>query len=141
MPIEIKCVLDTSRLMAIAAQIPGGVDTALDKVANDTLALAVQSMEGEGHGMTYGTHVASAPGEPPAVDMGHLKGSGFIRKGRGIRIVGFSAEYAAHLEFGTVKMSARPFLLPAFVRAGKGLIAAIVVVFEGGRVKIVSGDQ
>lgn len=62
-------------------------------------------------------HIASAPGQPPAVDTGRLRASitHEVRKESNqiIGLVGTNVEYAPHLEFGTNKMAARPFLRPA----------------------------
>ena len=58
-------------------------------------------------------HRASAPGEPPASDTGRLAGA--IRadiEGRKAEVVA-DTEYAAWLEFGTLKMEPRPFMTPA----------------------------
>ena len=75
-----------------------------------------------GRGRVYGNHVASAPGHPPAVDMGQLHGSiQMERLGHGHYAVGTNDEKAPWLEFGTVgpeytggRILARPFLRPAF---------------------------
>lgn len=67
-------------------------------------------------------HRASAPGEAPASDTGRLVNSitahlnkismnkleSFVVAGRGV------VKYARMLEFGTAKIAARPFMLPAF---------------------------
>ena len=62
-------------------------------------------------------HQASAAGEPPATDTGRLVNSIYHdveNRGREIiGIVGAGVDYAIHLEFGTSKMAARPFLQPA----------------------------
>lgn len=61
-------------------------------------------------------HRASAPGEPPAVDTGNLINSirsQFPTKLKGVLNIG--AAYASFLEFGTRKMKARPYVLPAIV--------------------------
>lgn len=59
-------------------------------------------------------HRASAPGEAPAIDTGHLVNSFFTKKlSRLVRIIGVNAEYAAALEFGTERVAARPYLRPA----------------------------
>tara|TARA_R100001460_G_scaffold102170_1_gene146460 strand:+ start:222 stop:665 length:444 start_codon:yes stop_codon:yes gene_type:complete len=67
------------------------------------------------------THTASAAGEPPASDTGFLVNSITATVGKdGKFIVGdvkASAPYAAHLEFGTTKMSARPFFQPALQKS------------------------
>jgi hypothetical protein len=58
-------------------------------------------------------HQASAPGQPPAVDTGLLVGA-FSVKQVDSRTVALRvhASYAADLEFGTVRMAARPILRP-----------------------------
>lgn len=62
-------------------------------------------------------HTASAPGEAPAVDTGRLRQSIVANKlDPGHWQVGTNVEYALHLEYGTRKMSARPFMRPAFER-------------------------
>ena len=73
-------------------------------------------------------HRASAPGDPPAVDTGNLRGSitfervtkplGANVTGGAPRIttarrVGTNVEYGPYLEFGTPRVAARPFLEPA----------------------------
>lgn len=62
-------------------------------------------------------HQASAPGQPPAVDTGRLRSSIThdvrIERGGVIGRVGTNVEYAPHLELGTSRMAARPFLRPA----------------------------
>ena len=58
-------------------------------------------------------HRASAPGEAPASDTGRLAGA--IRadiEGRQAEVVA-DTEYAAWLEFGTMKIQPRPFMVPA----------------------------
>jgi HK97 gp10 family phage protein len=69
------------------------------------------------------SHRASAPGEAPASNTGRLINSissyvnrlsgvteGLVVAGRGV------VKYARMLEFGTAKMAARPFMVPAFER-------------------------
>lgn len=59
-------------------------------------------------------HVPSAPGEPPNNDTGHLKNNiESVRTGMLKAEVRSKAEYAGHLEFGTSKMAARPYMRPA----------------------------
>lgn len=59
-------------------------------------------------------HVASAPGEPPNNDTGHLASNIEIsREGPFTSRVTSNAAYSKALEFGTSKMSARPFMRPA----------------------------
>ena len=71
-------------------------------------------------GLTYKrrtvTHKASAPGEPPATDTGFLVSQIFAKVdvARLVADVESRAPYSKFLEFGTVNMEARPFLMPAF---------------------------
>ena len=58
--------------------------------------------------------VASAPGETPATDTGRLVSSVFAQIQPLSAEVGTDVDYGTHLEFGTVKMGARPWLHPAF---------------------------
>lgn len=68
----------------------------------------------------FRSHVASAPGQPPAVDAGALRGSIDIDITRGGVRVGTNAQTAPWLEYGTKgpeytggHIAARPFMRPA----------------------------
>lgn len=65
-------------------------------------------------------HIASAPGESPAVDTGFLSNSiqTTIKSDYEAEIV-IGAEYAEALEFGTGDISARPFVRPAIDSVSK----------------------
>lgn len=74
------------------------------------------------------SHQQSAPGEPPASDTGFLAANITSRVAKNtlsyIEYVGqvvATAEYAKHLEYGTVNMSARPFLRPALRNNAKAI--------------------
>lgn len=59
-------------------------------------------------------HQASAPGQSPASDTGALMGSIYSeQEGRFRWSVGSRLVYALYLEYGTVKMAARPYFRPA----------------------------
>lgn len=45
--------------------------------------------------------------------------------------VGTNKEYAAYVEFGTYKMAAQPYLVPALIGKQSDVIAAIVKEFKG----------
>lgn len=87
----------------------------------------------QGQGRRYGKHIASRPGEPPAIDTGILRASimnevelkGISVEGKvgpDIELiaakapVGTNVEYGYYLEIGTSKMEPRPFLRPAIKR-------------------------
>ena len=62
--------------------------------------------------------MASAPGEAPAIDYGHLLnslGSSILESdgNSATAQLGTNAEYAAPLEFGSAHTAARPFMRPA----------------------------
>lgn len=73
-----------------------------------------------GSGRTYGKHQASAPGSPPAPDLGNLKANTnadptLDQDGDDVvgRVVA-NAAYASALHSGTERVAARPFMdLPA----------------------------
>ncbi len=67
-------------------------------------------------GKQYGNHTASAPGQAPANWTGQLLRSIKVEKLKRISYVFVSAKYAEFLEFGTSKMRARPFIIPAFIK-------------------------
>lgn len=70
-------------------------------------------------GKRYGSHTSSAPGQSPANWTGKLLRSIKIQKTKGMAFVYITAKYAEFLEFGTSKMRARPFIIPAFIKTKK----------------------
>ena len=87
-------------------------------------------------------HVASAPGEPPAVDAGRLRSSIGHEEvqllGETISIrVGTNVEYAAALEFGNVYKNGRvllprPFMRPALEASKQEMTDALVADLQVG---------
>ena len=71
-------------------------------------------------------HRASAPGEAPASDTGRLVAAITydMDDRKPIAYVRAATEYAKRLEFGTVEVAARPFLLPAVKKNEKKIEAA-----------------
>jgi len=88
-------------------------------------ATAKRNVGGTGTGVFYGSHQASAPGEPPALWTGNLRGS------IGINItmtphaivgsVGSPEPYAGALEQGTIKMAPRPWLRRTLIECVEGV--------------------
>jgi len=81
------------------------IDAVVSKTARIILDRANASMEGAKHGHIYSLgkgryHQASAPGEPPAIDMGNLRGSGWAAAAAEPHqwLVGYNAKYAPILE-------------------------------------------
>lgn len=60
------------------------------------------------------------------VDTGFLRSTVFVQEAGDDVEIGFSAEYASYVEFGTYKMAAQPFLRPAFDEAELQALSAIV---------------
>ena len=71
------------------------------------------------HSITEGAvsgknHVPSKPGEPPNEDTGTLRRNITVTQVGPLHVrVSSNAPYSSHLEFGTSKMAARPFMGPA----------------------------
>ena len=83
-------------------------------------------------------HVASAPGEPPAIDTGHLWGSIEFEPGEEGTTqfvdIGTNVEYGLYLEEGTGRMARRPWLLTGIEMVDAdfrdGLIERVEGVFK-----------
>lgn len=110
------------RILALGPKATDGVRQAIldgalavDRSAKDSIQHGAKS------GIVYQkykprrTHRASAPGESPATDQGKLvAGITVVMDGDGLGAsVESRAGYSRELEFGTTKMGARPFLVPA----------------------------
>jgi HK97 gp10 family phage protein len=82
---------------------------------------SIQSHKSSGNVYVRGSisHTASTAGNPPNSDTGNLVKNITIQKISGGYDVGSrkGAPYGVHLEFGTSKMAARPWLTPAFYLA------------------------
>jgi len=122
MEVEVRGAEEIQKKMAqVVQQLPRGIKTAMGQATLIVMREAITSMRpGTGRVYKRGSiiHRASAPGFPPAVDTGRLRAS--IRPevkrmgGEIVGIVGSNVAYAPHLEFGTSRMAARPFLKRAF---------------------------
>ena len=110
-----------ARQEKMEAQLGTAVKLAAQDVKNECVR---EISKGSRTGKTYKRrgveHQASAPGEFPKTDTGRLVGSLAFRMLNALTAIAGSiagdsivAEYAKSLEFGTRKMAARPFLVPA----------------------------
>lgn len=108
-----------NRLPQIAAALRPAVRVVIDQTCKELETEIKADMAEPKSGRIYlrgqtGEHQASAPGQPPAVDYGILIGSvqsAMLRDDLGL--VAEGTEYAAALEYGTVRMAARPHMAPA----------------------------
>lgn len=80
-------------------------------------------------------HRASAPGHPPASDMGRLRASITRLVERELLAwvgqVGTDVKYGAHLEFGTSRMAARPFMLTTLESIRPQLLVIFAITLGG----------
>lgn len=70
--------------------------------------------------------ILNAAVENCPVDTGFLQSTAFMQQSGDDVEIGFGAEYASYVEFGTYKMAAQPFLRPAFDEAEEAALSAIV---------------
>ena len=123
--IEIKGDKEYLALIAkMKKELPKRVDASLFTGSLDTMNEAKKSIQAhQSSGNVYSrgsiTHTASTAGNPPNSDTGNLVKNITIQKIKGGYDVGSrkGAPYGVHLEFGTSKMAARPWLTPAFYLA------------------------
>lgn len=112
-----KVTIDSAGLEAIRKQ----AGRLIYKIIRDVKSTILDLMREPKSGRTYWkgknrniAHVASAPGEAPAVDHGLLWNSisGIMtRPTTGVIAVG--ARYGIFLELGTINMERRPYIVPA----------------------------
>lgn len=122
--IEIKGL---ENVMAQMEKMPLLVSKAVEQgmmhIALDARTNAIESVQAGGKsGRVYKrrnvVHRASAPGQSPASDTGFLVRSIIAQvSGEMTAQLVVKANYAVHLEYGTQKMAARPFVRPAAEKA------------------------
>lgn len=140
------------RQLRIATQFPAEVaEDSIRIIGEDLVKEVKESLSGPGTGRTYvksnphRIHIASAPFEPPASDLGRLWGSYKIlrlRKGgdRGSYVeVGSHVDYSLYLEYGTRNMRPRPHLRPAAARTASHIPGIIQAVARAKGVRLRSG--
>lgn len=116
---SLKVTVDTAGLRRLIAEEPRRVDTWLRGVAEQMVGDVKLSFGSGPGGRTYKRgrkyHVASSPGHAPNVDTGTLRAS--IKQqpaGHLTYRISDGVEYGVHLEYGTSRMAARPFMTPVF---------------------------
>lgn len=116
---DLQIKVDMRKLQNIINNEPARADAWLRGVGMQILGDIQLSFGTSPDGKTHtrGTvkHVASQPGYPPNIDTGALRGSMGLRKlGNMTYEIHDGVEYGVHLELGTEKMAARPFVNPVF---------------------------
>jgi len=134
------------KLANVGSEIPGSVTRELVIGANDIRNTIITSMQRDKKtGLPYrrgkNIHIASAPGESPAVDFGELLRSiMFDVREMEVEVGNLAgAPYGGFLEEGTENMEPRPWLHPAvnehfddiLSHVGKSALVVINKPFEG----------
>jgi HK97 gp10 family phage protein len=118
--LKYKLRIESNRLAAIARKLPLETQTAVAETLSDIETGVKLSMREAKSGRFYRRgkdriHLASAAGQAPAIDYGHLIDS--IQQKLYKTVIGgevfTNSEYAEPLEFGTRKMAPRPSMAPA----------------------------
>jgi hypothetical protein len=126
----------TSRaLKQFGGDASAGLQDLIQRTAVRVQATAVRSIQrGPKSGRRYRRgskwHQASAPGQAPATDTGALASSVARVDGTMESAVGTGLNYGRDLEFGTSKMAARPWLLPALESQRQYFAAGINKLLE-----------
>lgn len=103
-------------------QLPRAVMDALESGANTIRNAAIIEIQAAAHGETYTryapkrTGTASAPGDAPHTDTGNLVNNIQVQRETNlvkVGIMGDGAIYGKYLEYGTNRITKRPWLAPA----------------------------
>lgn len=101
-----QVILNMNKLLELEREAPGRAEKVVQKIAQDCEAVIAQN---------WNDQQPAPPGEPPGVDTGNLKNSIKAEPGNEplTWVIHDGVEYGIWLEYGTEKMAARPWLLPA----------------------------
>lgn len=92
------------------------IEQILDQRAAKLTQILQAELSQPGRGRLYGSHRASAPGDPPAADTGRLRREIDTAAQPGHRRITIKAPYAYDLEFGARTVAPRPFARPAIIK-------------------------
>lgn len=114
-----------ARLNGLAGQKKAALVGRALFVGGETIRAHAQRSITEG-AVSGKSHVASAPGQPPNEDTGHLRTRIEVTQPAPLRVeIASEARYSAALEYGTSRMAARPFMGPA-ARARRKEVTGLV---------------
>lgn len=118
----------TAALARLDAQATKDVQDVINATAQNIRSTAIRSIKNSpANGRAYKNHTASAEGNPPRTDTGRLVGSIAVVMPENAKAleaeIGAYVNYAAHLEYGTRNMGARPFMFPALEQNMKGYLS------------------
>jgi len=135
----VKSVSDA--LSRLDAQATKDVQDVINSTAQNIRNTAIRSIKNSpATGRVYsrgdGAHTASSVGNPPRTDGGGLVRSIAVVMPDNARAleaeIGAYVDYAAHLEYGTRNMGARPFMFPALEQNMKGFLTKIKQALQKG---------
>jgi len=124
----IRIDMSYNNLAKLAKALPDETDKIVQETADALRTEMIESMQEPKSGRSYGAHVASAPGEAPAVDSGNLSGN--TNKSSSNKAISVekikiahakltvNTDYGAALEYGSRRkrggvLRSRPFVRPA----------------------------
>ena len=121
---NINISMSYNHLARLAREFPVETDKIVQETADALKADMVERMQEPKSGRSYqrakhGSHVASAPGEAPAVDSGNLSGQILKKKiGTAKATITINTDYGVALEYGSRRkkggrLAKRPFVRPA----------------------------
>ena len=118
-------VVFTSHLDDVITHLNGQLKGRMIEACNEVRNTTLETLSGTRSGRTYcvpGTkrlYTASAPGEAPAIATGELRQhvKWELEQGGKVGLVGTDLEKGLHLEYGTSKMQARPWLRKSFEKS------------------------
>jgi HK97 gp10 family phage protein len=128
-------------LSRLDAQATKDVQDVINSTAQNIRNTAIRSIKNSpATGRVYkrgdGAHTASSEGNPPRTDGGGLARSIAVKmpqQGKALEAeVGAYIDYAAHLEYGTRNMGARPFMFPALEQNMKGFLSKMKQALQRG---------
>lgn len=125
----------TDALSKLDAQATNDVHDVINATAQNIRNTAIRSIKNSpANGRVYRNHTASAEGNPPRTDTGRLVSSIAVvmpENGKALEAeIGAYVNYAAHLEYGTRNMGARPFMFPALEQNMKGYVSKMKQALE-----------
>lgn len=125
----------TEALARLDAQATKDVQDVISSTAQNIRNTAIRSIKNSpATGRVYKNHTASAEGNPPRTDTGRLASSIAVvmpENGKALEAeIGAYVNYAAHLEYGTRNMGARPFMFPALEQNMKGYVTKMKQALE-----------
>ena len=132
--VKLEHDLFDKKLRAIERNLDRAAKEGAEKIADNVRHLMENSpATGAVYHRPWGTHQASAKGEPPAVDYGDLVNSIYTEKvAPGLYVAGLADPKAAWLEWGTPRMAARPSVRPAVAMVRGDFSELVRIAILGG---------